>query len=189
MLPASHPRSYIEEEFADGPQNGVFARDPDLREFVVSTHLQSVCVFLAPARRVGVSSHIVNFEKHWRAVSGIQACHRIRAPYPARFRTHPRPVYLPRPYALQLGMHVYQCTLHREVNVCQALPHSRVSFGNVWSHRPSVQSTSRHRELDHAGIREGLGHGIPEADRSSRTMQPTAAITVSQRTCSARRAR
>ena len=31
-------RSYIEEEFTDGPQNGVFARDPDLREFVVRAH-------------------------------------------------------------------------------------------------------------------------------------------------------
>ena len=31
-------RSYIEEEFTDGPQNGVFARDPDLRDFVVRAH-------------------------------------------------------------------------------------------------------------------------------------------------------
>ena len=29
------PRSYIETHFRDGPANGVFPRDPDLREFVV----------------------------------------------------------------------------------------------------------------------------------------------------------
>ena len=28
------PRSYIEDKFPEGPANGVFPRDPDLRDFV-----------------------------------------------------------------------------------------------------------------------------------------------------------